>query len=128
MKIRFLVIFFIAVAFVSKAQTLTDPWATLGASNIQTAFIAMDASNNLYVTNKINSTISKITPNGTVTQAWATLATGSNPYGMTIDAAGNLYTVNRGTPGPYTVSKITPSLDGSSGTVIGNNCCGNGVV
>ncbi len=118
MKIRFLVIFFIAVAFVSKAQTLTDPWATLGASNIQTAFIAMDASNNLYVTNKINSTISKITPNGTVTQAWATLASGSNPYGMTIDAAGNLYTVNRGTPGPYTVSKITPSLDGSSGTVI----------
>jgi streptogramin lyase len=118
MKSRFLVIFFIAVAFVSEAQTVTDPWATLGASNIQTAFIAMDASNNLYVTNKINSTISKITPNGTVTQAWATLATGSNPYGMTIDAAGNLYTVNRGTPGPYTVSKITPSLDGSSGTVI----------
>ena len=120
MKIKylFILLFFVAFKIELKAQTVTDPWATLGASNIQTAFIAMDASNNLYVTNKINSTISKITPNGTVTQAWATLETGSNPYGMTIDAAGNLYTVNRGTPGPYTVSKITPSLDGSSGTVI----------
>ena len=120
MKISGLILLILLLAFnhAVKAQTVTDPWATLGASNIQSAFIAMDASNNLYVTNKINSTISKITPNGTVTQAWATLATGSNPYGMTIDAAGNLYTVNRGTPGPYTVSKITPSSDGSSGTVI----------
>ena len=118
MKIRSLALFFILFTYVSKAQTVSDPWATLGASNIQTSFIAMDASNNLYVTNKINSTISKITPNGTVTQAWASLGTGSNPYGITIDAAGNLYTVNRGTPGPYTVSKITPSSDGSSGTVI----------
>ncbi len=105
-----------AVAFASKAQTVTDPWATLGASNIQTAFIAMDASNNLYVTNFINSTVSKITPSGTVTQAWATLAANSKPYGITIDASGNLYTVNRNSP--YTVSKITPTSDGSSGTVI----------
>ncbi len=79
-KYLFILLFFVAFKIELKAQTVTDPWATLGASNIQTAFIAMDASNNLYVTNKINSTISKITPNGTVTQAWATLATGSNPY------------------------------------------------
>jgi len=98
------------------AQTVTDPWASLGASNIQTSCIAMDASNNLYVTNLYNSTISKITPSGTVTQAWATLAANSRPYGITIDASGNLYTVNRNSP--YTVSKITPTSDGSSGTVI----------
>jgi hypothetical protein len=116
MKIRSLVIiFFMTLGFASKAQTLTDPWATLGASNIQTAFIAMDASYNLYVTNFINSTISKITPGGTVTQAWATLATNSYPYGIVIDASGNLYTVNRG---PKTISKITPSGDGTSGSVI----------
>ena len=78
----------------------------------------MDENNNLYVTNKINSTISKITPSGTVTQAWATLDAGKNPYGIVIDPSGILYTVNRGTPGPYTISKITPSSDGSSGTVI----------
>ena len=120
MNLRLFILFFFISAFnISlKAQTVTDPWATLGTSNIQTAFIAMDASNNLYVTNKINSTISKITPNGTVTQAWATLDPGKNPYGMVIDAAGILYTVNRGTPGPYTISKITPSSDGNSATVI----------
>ena len=111
----------LAVFFCSNivnAQTVTDPWATLGASNIQTSFVVMDANNNLYVTNKINSTISKITPSGTVTQAWATLDAGKNPYGIVIDPSGILYTVNRGTPGPYTISKITPSSDGSSGTVI----------
>lgn len=107
-----------AVTFALKAQTVTDPWATLGASNIQTSFVVMDANNNLYVTNKINSTISKITPSGTVTQAWATLDAGKNPYGIVIDPSGILYTINRGTPGPYTISKITPSSDGSSATVI----------
>ena len=106
----------LVTGLITNAQTVADPWATLGASNIQTSFIAMDASNNLYVTNFINSTISKITPSGTVTQAWATLAANSRPYGITIDASGNLYTVNRNSP--YTVSKITPSSDGSSGTVI----------
>ena len=118
MKSRFLVIFFIVVAFASKAQTVTDPWATLGASDIQTSFIVMDAANNLYVSNYYNSTISKITPSGTVTQAWATLAGNSRPYGIVIDPSGILYTVNRGAPGPYTISKVTPSSDGSSGTVI----------
>ena len=118
MKSKLIHILFIAVAFASKAQTVTDPWATLGGSNIQTAFIAMDANNNLYVTNYYNSTISKITPAGTVTQAWASLAGNTRPYGLVIDPSGILYTVNRGTPGPYTISKITPSSDGSSGTVI----------
>ena len=116
MKSRFLVIFFIAVAFASKAQTVTDPWATLGASNIETSFIVMDAANNLYVSNFINSTISKITPAGTVTQAWATLAGNTRPYGMVIDPSGIIYTVNRSSP--YTISKITPTANGSSGTVI----------
>ena len=116
MKSRFLVIFFIAVAFASKAQTVTDPWATLGASDIQTSFIVMDAANNLYVTNYYNSTISKITPSGTVTQAWATLAGNSRPYGIAIDASGNLYTANRNPTN--TISKITPTSNGSSGTVI----------
>jgi len=99
---------------VSKAQTVTDPWATLGASSIQPSFIAKDASNNLYVTNFGNNTISKISPNGTVIQSWASLP--AHPYGITIDAAGNLYTINR-IPS-YSVSKITPSQDGLSGTVI----------
>lgn len=120
MKIKYLLLLllFIAINSELKAQTVTDPWATLGASTIQTAFVVLDANNNLYVSNFLNSTISKITPNGTVTQAWATLATNTRPYGMVIDPSGILYTVNRGSPSPYTISKITPTSDGSSGTVI----------
>ena len=50
MKISGLILLVLLLAFnhAVKAQTVTDPWATLGASNIQTAFIAMDANNNLY--------------------------------------------------------------------------------
>jgi streptogramin lyase len=40
----------------------------------------------------------------TITQAWATLANGTNPYDIAIDAAGNVYTTNNGNS---TVSKIT---------------------
>ena len=118
MNLRLFILFFFISAFnISiKAQTVTDPWATLGASNIATSFIAMDASNNLYVTNYGNATISKITPNGTVTQVWATLAFNSHPYGIVIDASGNLYTANRNPTN--TISKITPTSNGSSGTVI----------
>ena len=118
MKSRVLVVIFIALVRLSTAQTVTDPWATLGASTIQTSFIVMDAANNLYVSNYYNSTISKITPSGTVTQAWVTLAGNTRPYGMVIDPSGVIYTVNRGAPSPYTISKITPTSDGSSGTVI----------
>ena len=109
MNLRLFILFFFISAFnISlKAQTVTDPWATLGASNIATSFIAMDASNNLYVTNYGNATISKITPNGTVTQVWATLAFNSHPYGIVIDASGNLYTANRNPTN--TISKITPT-------------------
>ena len=112
----FLLVLLAAFNHVVKAQTVTDPWATLGASNIETSFIVMDAANNLYVSNFINSTISKITPGGTVTQAWATLAGNTRPYGMVIDPSGIIYTVNR--TSPYTISKITPTANGSSGTVI----------
>lgn len=109
MKIRCLFIFFMAVAFASKAQTVTDSWANIGRNPY---FMAIDASNNIYVTSFSTSTISKITPNGTVTPAWATV--GAGPAGIVIDASGNLYTVNRTAK---TISKITPSSDGSSGTV-----------
>ena len=114
MKSRVLVVIFIALVRLSTAQTVTDPWATMGGSTTP-SLIALDAANNLYITNFSNSTISKITPAGTVTQAWATLAANTYPYGIAIDASGNLYTANRG---PKTISKITPSGDGTSGSVI----------
>jgi uncharacterized protein (TIGR02145 family) len=115
-KISGLILLILLLAFnhAVKAQTVTNPWASMGGATTP-SLIAIDASNNLYVTNFSNSTISKITPAGTVTQAWATLAANTYPYGIAIDASGNLYTANRG---PKTISKITPSGDGSSGTVI----------
>ena len=116
MKINGLILLVLLLAFnhAGKAQTVTDPWASMGGATTP-SLIAIDASNNLYVTNFSNSTISKITPAGTVTQAWATLAANTYPYGIAIDASGNLYTANRG---PKTISKITPSGDGTSGSVI----------
>jgi sugar lactone lactonase YvrE len=74
------------VAFASKAQTLTDPWANIGSNPY---YMAIDASNNIYVTSYSTSTISKITPNGTVTQ-FASLG-GNEAYTISIDASGNLY-------------------------------------
>ena len=114
-----------AVAFASKAQTLTDPWANLGRTPY---YMAIDASNNIYVTSFSTSTISKITPNGTVTAAWATV--GAGPSGIVIDATGNLYTVNRTAK---TISKITPngtvtqfaSLGGNEAYTISIDASGN---
>lgn len=114
-----------AVAFASKAQTLTDPWANIGRTPY---YMAIDASNNIYVTSFSTSTISKITPNGTVTAAWATV--GAGPSGIVIDATGNLYTVNRTAK---TISKITPngtvtqfaSLGGNEAYTISIDASGN---
>ena len=109
MKKNLFIFLFVALSHVVKAQTVTDPWANIGR---QPYYMAIDASNNIYVTSFPTSTISKITPNGTVTAAWATV--GAGPSGIVIDATGNLYTVNRTAK---TISKITPSTDGSYGTV-----------
>ena len=65
-------------------------------------------SQNIYTANNGNNTVSKITSNGTVTQAWATLASGALPSAIAIDLSGIVYTANDN----GTVSKIT-----SSGTV-----------
>jgi DNA-binding beta-propeller fold protein YncE len=42
----------------------------------------------------------------TVTQAWAALATGAQPFDIVTDASGNVYTTNSGS---HTVSKTTPA-------------------
>jgi gliding motility-associated-like protein len=63
--------------------------------------IAFDAAGNLYSSNYLKNTISKITSGGTV----STFATGLNaPFGIAFDAAGNLYVSNWSN---NTISKIT---------------------
>ncbi len=58
----------------------------------------------MYVADSNQSVITKITPDGTTTQAWVTLP-GSGPYHLALDPAGNLYSANWR---DATVSKITP--------------------
>ena len=87
-----------------QAQTVTEDWATLLANSAVPRVIVIDASGNVYTAN-LNSTVSKVTPDGTVTNAWATLASTAKPLGICIDASGNIYTANNGN---NTVSKIAP--------------------
>lgn len=83
--------------------------------------LAIDVSNNLYVTDYYNHTIRKITPSAVVTtlagsagQAGSTDATGSSarfylPYGVAVDGSGNVYVSEYGN---HTIRKI------SSGAVV----------
>ena len=86
--------------------------------------IAVDNAGNIFVTDKYNSNIRKLTPDGTnwvVTtiagQVWSPGSvdgTGSNarfggPIGIAVDAAGNLFVADaEGEPGNYTIRKVTP--------------------
>ena len=102
-RLLFLFLFCMSTIQNIQAQVVTQAWATL-ASNIHPVAIAIDGSGNVYTTND-NSTVGKITPDGTFTQAWATLAIDATPHGIAIDGSGNVYTTNIGN---NTVSKITP--------------------
>jgi len=78
--------------------------------------ITVDAQGNVYVSDSNNNKIRKITPSGVVStfagstagfaNGTGTSAKFSSPYGLTMDAQGNLY-VGDGTN--YKIRKITPS-------------------
>lgn len=99
--------------------------------------IALDSAGNLYVTDTDNQTIRKIAPDTTVTTiagmpgvAGTADGTGSaarfnNPWGLAIDAQGNLYIADSGN---NTIRKMTPAgvvttvagVAGQQGNVLGN--------
>ena len=93
------------------------------------AAVAVDGSGNLFVTDRNNHAIRKITPTGVVTTLAGTPGalgsadgTGSDarfdkPQGMAIDGSGNLYVADRNN---HTIRKVTPAgvvttLAGSAG-------------
>lgn len=81
---------------------------TNGATLLTSSFnsptrLAIDKSNNFYITDRDNAQIRKITPAGVIT----TLATGFNqPNGITCDVNGNIYVTDAAS---YVIKKITPA-------------------
>jgi sugar lactone lactonase YvrE len=87
--------------------------------------VAVDGAGNVYVADKRNNTIRKITPAGAVTTlAGQAGASGTDdgpgnvarfyaPCGVAVDSAGNVYVAD----GNYTIRKITPA--GAVGTLAG---------
>jgi len=81
----------VVTTFVTSNQGLNEPIA-----------VAFDANGNLYVAN--STSISKVTPGGVVS-TFVNFNYGANPWGLAIDASGNLYVSFYG--GGF-IAKVTP--------------------
>jgi sugar lactone lactonase YvrE len=99
--------------------------------------IAVDASGNVFVADRVNNKIRKITPDGVVTtlagsgnagstDGIGTVATFQTPSGVTVDGSGNIYVAEYNINNPTTsnkIRKITP--DGVVSTLAGSGTAGS---
>ncbi len=92
--------------------------------------VAVDAAGNVYVADQGNNLVRKITPDGTVStlagsgthgaaDGTGTAASFNNPFGVAVDAAGNVYVADEGN---NLIRKITPG--GVVTTFAGNGTIG----
>ena len=94
-------------------------------------FVAVDPSGNVYINEFANNRIRKVTPGGTITTfagngstayagdgGPATLASFKNPYGVSIDAAGNVYISDNN----CAIRKVDTA--GNISTIAGTGTCG----
>ncbi|NVJ46646.1 MAG: hypothetical protein HWE07_05950, partial [Cytophagia bacterium] len=119
-----------------KEVVLSDIWTRPADYEVPvSAGIAIDASDNLYLTDVQNHQILKIEPNGQVTvvagsgtignaDGNGTSASFNTPMGIDLDASGNIYVADAGN---HNIRKITPNGDvtiiagfGSAGFTEGN--------
>ncbi|GAB4056079.1 NHL domain-containing protein [Spirosoma litoris] len=96
--------------------------------------VALDGSGNLYIADRTNHRIRKVTPGGTISTVAGTGTAGfsgnnspavnavlNNPTGVAVDESGNLYIADRDN---HRIRKVTP--DGTISTVAGNGTQGSG--
>ena len=97
--------------------------------------VAVDGFGNLYIADSLNSRIRKVSPSGTITTVagngtfgysgdggLATAAQLDNPYGVTLDASGNLYIADQSN---QRIRKVSPT--GIITTVAGGSYTGPGL-
>ena len=95
------------------------------------AGVAVDSNGNIYVADKGNNLVEKITPGGTLsiiagngtrgvpTAGPALSSSLKDPFGVAVDSSGNVYIANQGNS---TIEKVTP--DGTLSTVAGTGTAG----
>ena len=79
------------------------------ASGVNARSITVDASGNVYYTDSVTNTVSKIPFDGTSYGTPVVIATGlSTPYGLSVDDGGNLLVANNGTQSLVKVTVSNP--------------------